>query len=87
MKSYLAADGKCYPKIEEAQAVEVAQILKDQGTLDKPELDNISAFIVSRKEDIVNALTITESSRPGARGKKKPRKSTAAVTPSDAAQQ
>lgn len=87
MKSYLACDGKCYPTITEAQEVEIEALLskassgKDELVLDA----RMPAFIVSNKDAIVNILTLTDSSRPRARGVKRPRKPKVAVDATKAA--
>lgn len=67
-RSYKASDGKCYASLEEAQAVEISALIDGVTTAVMPD------FIVSKKEEILNILTLTDASRPKARGQKKPRK-------------
>jgi hypothetical protein len=69
-RSYKASDGKCYASLEEAQAVELADAL-DLAT---PDGLAIAKAIVENKDAILNILTLTDASRPKARGQKKPRK-------------
>ncbi len=65
-RSYLASDGKCYGTLDEAQQIEL---------VNKFGLSEEAAkIIVHEKDNIVDLLTLTDSSRPAARGKSKPRK-------------
>jgi hypothetical protein len=74
-RSYVAADGQCYASLEEAQTAEIASLLDGVSVTDMP------AAIVEKKDAIICALTITDSSRPKARGVKKPRKPKADAQP------
>lgn len=69
-RSYQTEDGTCYASLEDAQVVEVMQILKLEGDAG----ERVGREIVGKKAELVNILTITDSSRPRARGVRKPRK-------------
>jgi hypothetical protein len=68
-RSYLATDGKCYATLEEAQAVEIALLFSNE-----PDAKRVADGIVANKDSILSILTLTDASRPKARGQKKPRK-------------
>lgn len=69
-RSYKASNGKCYSSLEEAQTVEIALLIASSNAT----LENLPAAIVANKEGIVNILTLTDASRPKARGVPKKRK-------------
>lgn len=70
-RSYKASDGKCYGTLEEAQTVEIHKVLETSGL--KVGRD-VAQTIVSNKDEVLNILTLNDTSRPRARGVRKPRK-------------
>jgi hypothetical protein len=71
-RSYKASDGKCYATIKEAQEVEIQKLLGESAS--EVECDTVAHVIVENAEAVMAILTINDSSRPRARGVKKPRK-------------
>lgn len=73
-RSYRTSDGKCYATLGEAQATELMMLLKK--TIGEPD-ESLNAFadaILANKDDIIEILTLSDSSRPKARGVPKKRK-------------
>jgi hypothetical protein len=71
-RSYKASDGNCYATLAEAQEVEIKLLLEEAE--DFKLAPGTAEVIVANKDAIVNILTLNDSSRPKARGSKKPRK-------------
>lgn len=65
-RSYKTSDGKCHGTLEEAQSHQLRIILGDK--------EAIIQQIIEQSDWIVDVLTMKETSRPKARGAKKPRK-------------
>lgn len=72
-KSYKTSDGMCHATLTEAQRHELYILLKD-SLAGFERFEDLLADLVEKSGPIVNILTMTERSRPKARGSKKPRK-------------
>lgn len=79
----VVVDGKAYATIAEAQAAILTNILDSARPDFTPE--HVARKIIDCKEEMMAALTLTDSSRPGARkafgGKPKQRKPKPAALP------
>lgn len=88
-KCYYDSNGIPHQTIEEAQGVEITALLEHAGPTEgaaRLSLEGIVKAIVDNKAEILNILTLTDSSRPRARGVKRgPRKPKVAVDATKAA--
>lgn len=69
-KRCLVVDGVAHPSVEAAQISVLTKLLP--ANLDGSP-SQVAGWIVEHKADVLNALTLSEKSRPGARGKTKKR--------------
>ncbi len=73
-RSYKASDGKCYGTLDEAQEVEIRLALISGTAMGIDDAASSAAAIIKAKDAILAILTLTDTSRPKARGVKKVRK-------------
>lgn len=72
-RSYQTSDGQCVATLEEAQRKEIIALFEREGRPDDTPR-SYAEVIVASKDEILAILTLTDASRPRARGMKKPRK-------------
>lgn len=73
-KSYKTSDGMCHATLTAARAHELALLFGGKDGVAGFGIDYIIDVLVGNADKVVNILTMTERSRPKARGSKKPRK-------------
>lgn len=73
-RAYVDSSNEVHATLEQAQEAEILNVLWSQETNRTDAMQDIAARIVENKNAILDALTMTDSSRPGARGQKKARK-------------
>lgn len=74
-RSYKTSDGKCHGTLREDQAHELADLVFKPAFDKHPHsAEDTAQLVVENSDLILMCLTLTDSSRPKARGSKKPRK-------------
>lgn len=74
-RAYVDSQDHVHASLESAQEAEILYILAGDESDRTSDMKRLAHDIVENKDTIIDALTMNDSSRPGARGQKKPRKS------------
>lgn len=74
-RAYVDSSNEVHATLEQAQEAEIINVLYGTDTVRTDLMHDVASRIVKAKSAIMDALTMNDSSRPGARGQKKSRKS------------